>query len=214
MLLFWPSGGRGDSCTLSSAWIAVCSTPSATGDPRARDVFGRWLTGELRKFYERRSHPVPIEDLIQTSATEIFATLSAAPDEPAAFHNWVLERAGMRARALSRDANREHQRIADSPPHSPAESASVSVWQPLVQATERALILDHAQRLRPIFRTAIMHVLDGGDYKSLAASEGIAEATAATRILRATMQVNQLIEAERRTPPPYRTHPRVSEHST
>jgi DNA-directed RNA polymerase specialized sigma24 family protein len=174
-------------------------------DPRARKAFARWLTGELRTFYERRPHPVPIEDLIQASATEIFATLSAAPDEPTAFHNWVLERAGMRARAIHRDTHREHARLADSPPHSPAESPSVSVIRPLSDAAERQLVLEHAQRLRPIFRTAIMHVLDGGDYKSLAASEGIMEATAASRISRATVQVGQSIQADRRTRQPYRT---------
>jgi DNA-directed RNA polymerase specialized sigma24 family protein len=82
----------------------------------------------------------------------------------------------------------------------------VSPEKPLVEAAERELILDHAERLRPIFRTAIMHTLDGGDYKSLAASEGIPEGTAWDRLDRATTLVGRSIKVvHRRTPPPYRT---------
>ena len=136
---------------------------------------------------------------------EIFSQLSDAPDDPTVFRGWALQRAGMRARAIRRDTNREQARLADSPPHPPAESPSVSVMGPLVDAAERELIRHHAQRLQPIHRAAIMHALDGGDYKSLAASEGIPEITAWKRLRRSEALVRQAIEMDRRTQTPYRT---------
>jgi hypothetical protein len=71
----------------------------------------------------------------------------------------------------------------------------VSVFGPLFEIEERQLVINHAQRLRPIYCTAILHVLDGGDYKSLAASEGTTEGTAARRISVATTKVRLSIDA-------------------
>lgn len=174
------------------------------GDPRARDALGRWLFRELVIFFKRQQHPVSIEELVQASATEIFATLSTAPDDPQLFRGWVLERAGMRARAIRRDTHREHARIG-GPPHTPAESPSVSVMGPLFRLEKRELVLDHAQRLQPMYRTAVMHVLDGGDYKSLAVSEGIPEITAWARLRKATELVRRSITEQRRTRPSCQT---------
>jgi hypothetical protein len=184
-------------------------------DPRARKVLARWLLDELRRFYERRTHPVSIDDLIQESMTEIFATLSAAPDEPAPFENWVFERAGMRAKALSRDAHREQERIAnnppqidDNPPHLLAESPTASILRPLLENGKRQQVIDHAQQLRPIYRHAILHVLGGGDSKSLAASAGVPRHTARRRLRKAAELVNRSIKVVNRiTPPRYRTPP-------
>lgn len=76
---------------------------------------------------------------------------------------------------------------------------------PLFDAAERELALHHAQRLQPIHRDAVMHVLAGGDYKSLAAREGIPEITAWKRMRRSEALVRQAIEMDRRTRTPYRT---------
>jgi DNA-directed RNA polymerase specialized sigma24 family protein len=179
------------------------------GDQRARNALGRWLLAELWTLYQRRRQPVPIEDLIQASVTEILSQLSDAPHDPASFRIWVLGRAGMRAKSIRRDTYREWERIVGAPLRSPAESPSVSVTGSLFAAEELQTILDHAQRLRPIYHTAIMHFLDGGNYKSLAASEGIAMSTAYHRVSRAVELVQRSIEAHRRTRPRYRTPKRA-----
>ncbi len=137
---------------------------------------------------------------MQECVTEIFEKLAKAPnDDPVAFRDWALKFAGMRARALKRDRDRELARVpCRSPSQTPAESASVSVLGPLLDNEERQLVFDHAQQLQPIYRNAILHVFGGGDYKSLAASEAVAEGTAARRITIATTKVCRSIAANRR----------------
>jgi DNA-directed RNA polymerase specialized sigma24 family protein len=170
------------------------------GDSRARDAVARWLYAELSAVHRHRPHE-QFDELMQEAVTEIFEKLAKAPDDdPVAFRAWALRFAGMRARALKRDRDREHDRVpCRSPSHSPAESASVSVLGPLLDIEERQLVIDHAQQLQPIYRNAILHVLDGGNYKSLAATERVPEGTAARRITIATTQVRLSIEAARRS---------------
>lgn len=169
------------------------------GDPRARNAVARWLFGQFIAVHQRR----PVDDLhelVQATSAEIFEKFERAPDDPEAFRAWALAFAGMRALAIKRDRIREQAWVpCRSPSHTPAESASVSVFGPLFEIEERQLLINHAQRLRPIYCTAILHVLDGGDYKSLAACEGTTVGTAARRISVAITKVRLSIEAARRS---------------
>jgi DNA-directed RNA polymerase specialized sigma24 family protein len=173
------------------------------GDPRAYEALGRWLVAELAVFFER--HPAhEIDDLIQETATEILGSLSSVADEPVAFRDFVRGFAGTRTLTRRRDAAREHERITLGS-HPAIESPSVTILGPLLDAVERQLVIDHAQRLRPIFRKAILHVLEGGSYRSFAVSENIPAPTAWRRLNRAIELVGRSIRLARRTRPPYRT---------
>jgi DNA-directed RNA polymerase specialized sigma24 family protein len=173
------------------------------GDPRAYDALGRWLLAELALFFAR--HPAhEIDDLIQETTTEILGSLSSAADDPVAFRDFVRGFAGTRTLTSRRDAARDHERITLGS-HPAIESPSVTILGPLIDAVERELLIDHAQRLRPIFRDAILHVLDGGTYRSLAASKNIPERTAWSRLQRAIELVSRSIGLARRTGLPYIT---------
>jgi DNA-directed RNA polymerase specialized sigma24 family protein len=173
------------------------------GDRRAYEALGRWLFAELAVFFER--HPAhEIDELIQETTTEILGSLSSAADDPVAFRDFVRGFAGTRALTRRRDAARDHERITLGS-HPAIESPSVTILGPLIDAVERQLVMEHAQRLRPIFRDAILHLLDGGTYRSLAASKNIPEQTAWSRVERATELVSRSIGLARRTPRPYRT---------
>jgi DNA-directed RNA polymerase specialized sigma24 family protein len=176
------------------------------GDPHAKDALGSWLYSELQAFFADSKRPERA-DLIQAAVVDILQKLALAPDDPELLRDFAHSFAGMEVLECSRDQGRELARVAAlrQEPHTPAESPS-SI---LLDEQQRQLVIEHAQRLRPILRDAILHVfVHGGDYKSLAASEGIATSTAATRIFRAIEKVGCLIEEDRRTPPPYRTPPR------
>jgi hypothetical protein len=168
------------------------------GNSRARNAVARWLFGQFLAVHQHR----PVDDLhelVQATSAEIFEKFERAPDDPVAFRVWALKFAGMRALAIKRDRERERAWVpCRSPSHTPAESASVSVFGPLFDMEELQLVIEHAHQLRPIYRNAILHVLDGGDYKSLAASEGTTAGTAARRITVATTKVRLSIEAARR----------------
>lgn len=173
------------------------------GDPRAHDALGRWLVAELAVFFER--HPAhEIEDLIQETATEILGSLSKSADDPVDLRDFVRGFAGTRTLTTRRDAAREHERITLGS-HPASESPSVTILGPLLDAIERQLVIDHAQRLAPMFRDALLHVLDGGNHRSLAASENIPVPTAWRRVDRAIELVNRSIRRARRTGPAYRT---------
>lgn len=179
------------------------------GDPRARDaVLGRWLLDVLSEFF-KDDRAGETDDLVQASAAEIIGEFADAPADPAAFRVWVLGRAGTRAKAIKRDIRRKQDRVQhQSPGQSPAESPTAAILRPLLEIGERQLVIDHAERLQPIYRHAILHVLDGGDSESLAASAGVARQTARRRMRKAARLVRRSIkQVNRRTPPRYRTHP-------
>lgn len=179
------------------------------GDPHAKDALGSWLYAELRSFFADRN-PERVGDLIQEALVDLLDKFALAPDDPELLRNFVHSFGGMEVRESTRDQGRELGRAAAlrQEPHTPAESPSASVFGPLLNEQQRQLVIEHAQCLRPIFRDAILHVLDGGDYKSLAIRCGITKQTAATRISRAIAKVSCSIEADRRTPPKYRTRPK------
>lgn len=145
-------------------------------------------------------------DLIQTCATEILSKLSTFPDDPAAFRKRVLEFSGMRAKAVCRDRRRDRVRIVlrRSPDDTEGESPS-TIMALLLEAERRELAIQHAERLEPIYRTAFFHVLDGGDYRSLAVAENLPLGTAWRRVDKATELVQRSLELNRRTRPQYRT---------
>lgn len=182
------------------------------GDKRARDaVLGRWLIGELRALF-KDDRAGQIDDLVQASALEIVKQFASAPKHPDEFRTWALGRAGTRAWATKRDIRREQDRVQyRSPPHTPAqmETPTASILRPLLEMGERQLVIDHAQTLEPMYRDAILHVLDGGNAKSLAVSEGVPGRTARYRLRRAAKLVRRSIRVSRRTQPRYRTPPRL-----
>ena len=180
------------------------------GDLRARDaVLGRWLIDELSEFF-KGDRAGETDDLVQASALEIIRMFANAPADPAAFRTWVLGYAGTRAKATKRDSRREHARVQHrSPGHTPAESPTATILRPLLENGKRQLLIDHAEQLQPIYRYAILHVLDGGDSKSLAESAGVARHTARRRLRKAAQLVSRSIKIKRRTDPRYRTLPPV-----
>ena len=163
---------------------------------------------ELRGFFEEAfKRPDRVNELIQATAVDIFKKLAMAPDDPELFRGWVHSFAGMKARESTRDRGRERARAGLCPGDVPLESPSSTVLGRLLDEQQRRLVIEHAQLLRPVYCRALLHVLDGGDYKSLAAREGIPEPTAWTRISRAVVKVRRSIQAARRTRPEYRSTP-------
>jgi DNA-directed RNA polymerase specialized sigma24 family protein len=178
------------------------------GDPHAKAALGSWLCSELQAFFADSKRPEK-DDLIQAALVDILKKLALAPDDLELLRDFVHSFAGMEVRESTRDQGRALGRAAAlrQEPHTPAETPSVSVLGPLLDQQRLQLVIEHTQCLRPIFRDAILHLLEGGDYKSLAVRYGIPEPTAATRISRAIAMVSSSIEAARRTPPKYRTRP-------
>jgi DNA-directed RNA polymerase specialized sigma24 family protein len=183
------------------------------GDPRALKVLGSWAHGELLAFFTTRFKERDlVSEWIQQAVSEILGKLALAPDDPELFRDFVRGFGGTTALGSTRDRGRELARFTDQDAeHIPAESASATLFGPLLQEQQRELVIEHAGLLRPVHRSALLHVLDGGDYKSLAASEGINQKTAASRISFATMKVRESIQAARRTPASYRTRPTARE---
>lgn len=185
------------------------------GDPRALRALGSWLHLELLAFFTKGKfkHTDRVNDLIQETVSDVLKKLADdAPDDPDKFRGWVHSFGGTEILTIEREREREHAR-ADLCPrgNTPAISASASVLAPLIDEQQRQLLRQHAQQLPTVYRNAILHVLDGGDYRSLAASEGIPEGTASSRLSYATERVRRSIEAARRTPPKYRTRPPARE---
>jgi DNA-directed RNA polymerase specialized sigma24 family protein len=182
------------------------------GDPRARKALGSWLHHELIAFFGKGKFKESdrVSDLIQETVVDVLAKLAEAPDDPDAFRRWVHSFAGTEVRTVDRDRDREHGRanLRARGPTPPPLSASASVLGPLIDEQQRAMLIEHARQLRPVYRNALLHVLDGGDYKSLAASEGIPVGTASSRLDYATKMVGRSIEAARTTRPSCRTPPR------
>lgn len=179
------------------------------GDPGAREVLVLWAYGELLSFFATRfKRPDLVNEFAQQAVSELLGKLALAPDDPERFRGFVRGFGGTTARESNRDRGRELERLTDQDVgHMPAESASVTLFGPLLHEQQLQLMIEHAQLLWPVHRRALFHALDGGDYKSLAASEAIPEGTAASRMSFAIMKVLQSIEAARKTPPPYRTQP-------
>lgn len=179
------------------------------GDPRAWNALGLWLDAELRAYFAATHRRERVGDLVQAALVDVLGKLALAPDDPELLRNFVHSFAGTEIKELARDQGRELERAAAlrQEPHTPAESPSVTVFGPLLDEQRRQLMIEHAQCLGPILRDAILHVLDGGDYKSLAVRCGITENAAATRISRAIARASCSVEAARRTPPEYRTRP-------
>lgn len=173
------------------------------GDSYARDELAVWVVDELTERFAAQADRYRIDDLIQETALDVFKKLELAPDEPVAFRGFVHSFAGTEVVTATRKRMRERRRVVE-PPMPPAESPSAVA----LVGQQRQLIIEHAQRLQPIFCRALMHVLDGGNYKSLAASEGIPEGTASGRITQAGHLVCRSIEADRRTSVRFRTRPR------
>jgi DNA-directed RNA polymerase specialized sigma24 family protein len=177
------------------------------GDPHARDLLGLWLEDELHGFFAKAfKQREQVGELIQDTVADIVHKLALAPDDPDAFRTFVRGFAGMQAHESTRDRKREraHAAMLQAKHTPPAESASASLFDPLLAEEQRQLVIEHAQRMRPVYRTAILHVLDGGDYKSLAAAEGVSRKTASSRISYAIEVVGRSIERARRTRPPDR----------
>jgi DNA-directed RNA polymerase specialized sigma24 family protein len=177
------------------------------GDVDARKILGVWLHRELRGFFARGfKEPDFIGDVIQDAVSDILRDLEHAPDDPALFRRWVYSYAGIEALTNKRDRRRELARAdLHERQDAPAMSASETVVRPLIDEQQRRLVIEHAQRLRPVYCRALMHVLDGGDYRSLAETERIGRGTASSRIAYAAKIVRRSIEAARRTRPSNRT---------
>jgi hypothetical protein len=172
------------------------------GDPRALDVVGRWWYSELRAFFLERFPPNEARELIQEASKDIMTKFAThGSDDPDAFRAMVLSFAGTLAHAATGERKRVYARDAKLRARSPTVFASTSLWRRVDAARKRQQVIEHARRLRTIYRNALLHVLDGGDYRSLAATEGIPVGTASRRLTQATKLVCQSIEAARRSPP-------------
>jgi DNA-directed RNA polymerase specialized sigma24 family protein len=161
------------------------------GDSDARDELADWLLEELSMYFV--SERGELDELIQETVLDIFRKLARAPDDPDAFRRFVHSFAGIEALTSTRERMREHPRVVE--PRTPAESPSAIV----LTEQQRQLVIEHAQRLPPVYCRAVLHVLDGGDYKSLAASEGIFPGTAANRISHGIAKLRRAVAAARRT---------------
>jgi DNA-directed RNA polymerase specialized sigma24 family protein len=178
------------------------------GEPRALDAVGRWWYSELRTFFSERFPPNEARELIQEASKDIMAKFAThASDDPDAFRAMVLSFAGMLAHAARGERQRVYARQAKLRDNPPSMNADPSLSRQLDAAQQRQKLIEHARRLRTIYRDALMHALDGGDYRSLAASKGIPEGTASRRLTHAKKLVARSIEGARRTDPAYRSPP-------
>lgn len=180
------------------------------GDRQASRVLGAWLYRELLDYFVGGASPDErVSELIQKAVIDVLEDLAIAPLDIDLFRDHVHSYAGMELLTDQRDRARERRRAelrAELGP-APAGSASGTVVRPLIDEEQRQLVRVHVDRLPIVYRNALWHVLDGGDYKSLAVHEGIRDTTAASRISYAIKLLECSIEAERRTEPRYRTHP-------
>jgi DNA-directed RNA polymerase specialized sigma24 family protein len=162
----------------------------------------KWLGDELLAIFANGRWPADrVSELVQDTVADIFHKLEKSPDDPELFRGWVHSFAGTEILTSKRDRRRQKALLVElrARGRTPIVSAGATMVDPLIDEQQRQLAIQHALRLRTRYRNAFLHVLDGGDYKSLAAGEGISEGAAAGRISYAAKLVRRSIQAHRRT---------------
>lgn len=169
-------------------------------EPQAAEAFVEWFCDEFIPFLSSHFDRGHVDDLLQNTLTEVLAKLGTddMPVEPVAFRKWVYGFAWNKVRAAARDPFRRLARQAKLmnaplPEHPPGPESSTAEAE-LVELIRRGIV-----ELPDIYRQAIEHVLDGGDYRSLAENEMLDEGTARRRIWEARKRLRLIVQAMRVT---------------
>jgi RNA polymerase sigma factor (sigma-70 family) len=175
-------------------------------EPKAREQFGRALRTELQRFFSNCFGPIDAHELTQATCVVVLEKLDRFESRgPGSFERWVYKIAANKARVRrqspTREAARQGKLLAHQAMVSPLNSPTT--W---MLRRERLELLEHCKPNLPDHeRRALEHALAGGDERSLAEQEGIAEATARSRKHRAKVHIVELLAVSRKTPDSERT---------
>jgi RNA polymerase sigma factor (sigma-70 family) len=170
------------------------------GKREGQDAFANWFCDEFIPFFSSYIDRGQVDELIQNTFRAVLARLasptSRIPVEPDEFRRWVYgfawKEIGTAARNPRRALARQRKLMfAPLPEHPPGPETNMAKAE-LAELIERGI-----PELPIIYREAIEHVLDGGDYKSLAEFDQITESTARQRIYEAKKRLQMIVRAMR-----------------
>jgi RNA polymerase sigma factor (sigma-70 family) len=178
------------------------------GEPGAREQFGLAVREELYRFFSNCFGPTDADELTHEAFVVMWEKLDRFESRGHGyFVRWLNVIAANKAcarrqapvrEAARQDKLREHQAMAE-----PMISPGSCVFE-----REQHEILERCKdELPDDERKVIEHTLAGGDDRALAEEDGIKTGSIRTRRHRAKVHVQQLIEANRKTPDSERSPP-------
>jgi RNA polymerase sigma factor (sigma-70 family) len=170
------------------------------GEPSARKQFGLAVRLELHRFFSKCFGRTDVDDLVHDAFEVIWKKLPTFESQgPGYFTRWLYVIAANMARRRScaplREIARQHnlqRQAVVSPVKTPGTH--------LLKREQRELLERCKQELPDHEQAVIDHTLAGGDDRAFANEEGIKPASVRTRRHRATLHVQELIDANRKTP--------------
>jgi RNA polymerase sigma-70 factor (ECF subfamily) len=181
-------------------------------DREAQDELGIWLRHLLMPYFKRYFSHWHSEDLLQETSVDVFKKLAdEAPDDPTEFRDWVYGFAWNEVRDFLRKSRlRGKQGVLlygrePEPPKGPEPGPETILRNKEINAIAWRCM----ERLPDIYRDAVLHVVDGGSYRTLAVAAQISEGAARKRIHDARKQLRTLVRKARQTRPELQHSPLV-----
>lgn len=167
------------------------------GKRNAEVKLHRWMRALLMPYFQRYFKVWHCHDLLQETEMDVFKKLDKAPHDPNLFRGWVYGFAWNEVRALLRKTRREGRWVLlpGSPEPVPPQAPGPETRLRNQEISE--LVWRCADELTDNHREAISHVLDGGNYRTLAEAAGISQEAARKRIHDARKQLRALVRKQR-----------------
>ncbi len=170
------------------------------GDRAAKDKLAVWMMRLLMPYFKQYFNDMRSMELFQETAADVFKNLrKKSPEDPTLFREWVYGYAWNEVRELRGKAKALRIRVLKGgcpepePPRGPGPETTL-------RNKERNAIASRCVELLPdVYRDALLHVADGGTYRTLAVAAQISEGAARKRIHDARSQLRTLVRKARRT---------------
>lgn len=172
-----------------------------SGEPGAREQFGRAVQAELQRFFSNCFGPADTAELTQQTflvaweKLETFESLGSG-----SFERWLYAIAGNKARAHQQAPSRQYARHDKLREHQALASPQTSAGTRILRDQQRELFERCLAELPTDDREIIEHTLAEGDDRELAEAEGIKSASVRSRRHRANRKMRRLVDAKRKTP--------------
>lgn len=172
-----------------------------SGEPGARDQFGRAVQAELRRFFSNCFGAADTDELTQATFLIVWEKLDTFESRgPGYVERWLYAIAGNRALVRQQAPSREHARHDKLREHQAFASPMTSAGTRILRDEQRALFDQCLDELPTDDREIIEHTLAEGDDRELAEAAGIKSASLRSRRHRAKQRMQRLVDAKRKTP--------------
>jgi RNA polymerase sigma factor (sigma-70 family) len=188
------SGIRDRMCILAEMDLEALVDAYREGQTRARRQLAVELHRIILPVFRGRFDEVDVEDLVQESIDVTLRELDKFESRgPGSFRAWVRRIALNRRLAFVDRQGREHARRDDLGEHEGIPTREPGPREVLHWRERLAVVKDALDQIDPVFRSALEHLIAGGDPAELAEQVGVRPQTIRSRASRALAALRGMV---------------------